>query len=545
MRSFFIACLTGLFAVSAISAAADSDSLLQDRLRSHIEFLADDLLRGRQPGTDGYNIAANYVAGQFLQMGLAPAGNDGGYFQQVPLRRAVQVPGSAEMTLTRDSETRSLVFVEQFFMRPSIAKTTSEITAGLVFVGYGIDAPELDYNDYSDIDVQGKVVVLLTGQPLDFPSEEGAHFASGKEKMKAAVSHGAVGVIVIHTPRAAQRYQWDRVKSRVGMPSMGWTDENGNPHGVFEQIQAGAMLRHTAADALFADAPADLATLLERDENAEALGAFALNGTVSMSQSSTHQTIYSPNVVAVLPGSDPLLANEYVVYTAHLDHIGELHSDGTQEGHSDIINNGALDNASGVSVMLETARLLTQGKPPRRSILFVAVTAEEKGLVGSEYFATNPTVPIESIVSEINLDMPVLLYEFGDVIAFGAEHSSLGTTVRDAAQEFNIALTPDPFPEQNIFVRSDHYRFVQQGVPSVYLVTGTKSLDGTVDTLPVFQGFLHEHYHKPGDDLNLPIHYGAAARFTRINARIGEKVANEPTRPSWHEGDFFGRTFSK
>jgi Zn-dependent M28 family amino/carboxypeptidase len=153
--------------------------------------------------------------------------------------------------------------------------------------------------------------------------------------------------------------------------------------------------------------------------------------------------------------------------------------------------------------MLETARLFTQGQPPRRSILFVAVTAEEKGLVGSEYFAMNPTVPIGSIVSELNLDMPRLLYDFGDVIAFGAEHSSLGNTVREAAQSFGIELTPDPFPEQNIFVRSDHYRFVQQGVPSVFLVTGVKSLDGTVDTQAIFEGFLQEHYHKPSDDLNL------------------------------------------
>jgi len=545
MRLLYISCCTLMCIVSAAQAEEVSERLLQDRLRAHIEFLADDLLRGRQPGSDGYNIAANYVASQFQQMGLSPAGNDDGYFQQVPLREAFLEPGTAEMGIIKNGKSMPLVFVKDFFMGPSIARTSSELTAGLAFVGYGIDAPELDYTDYADIDVSGKIVVLLSGQPHDFPSEEGAHFGSGKEKQKAAVRHGAVGVVMIHTPRAAQRFPWDRVKSRVGMPSMGWIDENGKPHGVFEQLQAGAMLRHTAAAALFEDAPVDLPTLIERDKNAEALGTFELEGKVSLRQRSTHQEIYSPNVVAVLPGSDPLLANEYVVYTAHLDHIGELHGDGSEKGHTDLINNGALDNASGISVMLETARLLTQGKPPRRSILFLAVTAEEKGMVGSEYFAMNPTVPIDSLVSEINLDMPVLLYEFGDVIAFGAEHSSLGETAREAAQEFGIELTPDPFPDRNIFVRSDHYRFVQQGIPSLYLVTGVKSLDGNVDAPALVQSFLHEHYHKPGDDLSLPIHYGAAARFTRINARIGEKVANEPTRPSWHEGDFFGRTFSK
>ena len=545
MRKLIPAFCALLLATTVMGAVDESDQQLQNRLRAHIEFLADDLMLGRQPGSDGYNIAANYVASQFRQMGLLPAGNEGSYFQQVPLRQAFLEPGSAEMVFSRGEETVPLVFVEQFYMGPSLAHKSSDLEAGLAFVGYGIDAPELDHHDYAGIDVSGKVVVSLAGQPYDFPSEEGAHFASITEKTKAAVRNGAVGMLTIYTPRASQRYRWDRVKNRVGMPSMGWINDMGETHGAFKQIQTGGMLRHAAASVLFENAPLDLVTLLERDENGEALTSFELDGKVSMRQRSTHETIYSPNVVAVLPGSDPLLANEYVLYTAHLDHLGELHSDGSEEGQGDLINNGALDNASGISVMLETARLFTQGEPPRRSILFVAVTAEEKGLVGSEYFAMNPTVPIDSIVSELNLDMPVLLYDFGDVIAFGAEHSSLGNTVYEAAQSFGIELTPDPFPEQNIFVRSDHYRFVQQGIPSVFLVTGVKSLDGTVDTQSIYEGFLQDHYHKPSDDLNLPIHYGAASRFTRINAKIGELIANDPKRPSWREGDFFGRKYAK
>ena len=526
-------------------AAEVSDQPLEKRLRAHIEFLADDRLRGRQPGSDGYDIAANYVASQFLQMGLLPAGIDGSYFQQVPIRQAFLEPGSAEMMISRDGVSTGLIFVEQFFMQPSLGLTSSRLDAGLVFVGYGIDAPELDYSDFRDIDVNGKVVVSFAGQPHDFPSEEGAHFASGTEKLKAAVRHGAIGVLVIHTPRASQRNHWEQVASRVGMPSMGWINGEGKVHGGFDQLQVSALLSHEAANILFEETPYDLSKLIERDERAEELPVFELYGKISMSQRSRHQDIYSPNVVGVLRGSDPLLADEYVIYTAHLDHIGELHTDNPTDGNDDRINNGALDNASGVSVMLETARLFAHGLTPRRSIMFIAVTAEEKGLVGSEYFAMNPPVPIRSIVSEINLDMPLLLYDFGDVIAFGAEHSSLGETVREAAGSLGIELTSDPFPEQNIFVRSDHYRFVQQGVPSVYLVTGVKSLDGSVDKQLVVEGFLQQHYHKPSDDLALPIHYGAAAKFTRINTKIGEMIASEPERPSWREGDFFGRTFAK
>ena len=545
MHKVILGVCTLLLSITAAGGVDESDQQLQNRLRAHIEFLADDLMLGRLPGSDGYNISANYVTSQFRQMGLLPAGNEGGFFQQVPLRQAFLEPGSAEMVFSHGDKTNSLEFVEEFYMGPSLAHTSSDFEAGLVFVGYGIEAPELGHRDYAGIDVKGKVVVSFAGQPWNFPSEEGAHFASRNEKTKAAVRHGAVGALTIYTPRAAQRIPWERVGSRVGMPSMGWINDRGEVHGKFKQIQASGLISYTATNALFENAPLDLMTLLERDENGEALMAFELDGKVRIRQRSTHGIIYSPNVVAVLPGSDPLLAGEYVVYTAHLDHIGELHSVGNDEGQEDRINNGALDNASGVSVMLETARIFAQGKAPRRSILFIAVTAEEKGLVGSEYFAMNPTVPIGSIVSEINLDMPLLLYDFGDVIAFGAEHSSLGDTVREAARGFGIELTPDPFPEQNIFVRSDHYRFVQQGVPSVFLVTGVKSLDGTVDTQAIYEGFLQEHYHKPSDDLNLPINYGAAAKFTRINAKIGEMIANEPTRPDWHEGDFFGKTYAK
>ena len=542
---FLIAGICALLLATVAGASDENDLELQNRLRAHLMFLADDLLLGRQPGSDGYNIAANYVASQFRQSGLAPAGNAESYFQQVPLRQALMVPGSAVMSVRQGELQRDFVFVEEFFMRPSLGRTRSFIEAGMVFAGYGIEAPELDYNDYRDIDASGKVVVFFAGQPHDFPSEEGAHFASTTEKNRAAVRHGAVGVVMIHTPRTELRFEWDRVRSMVDTPAMGWVNAEGKVHGVFDQIRADAMLSHTAATGLFTGAEVDLDSLLARDDAGEALPAFELEGRVTMSRESVHGELSSPNVIAMLPGSDPLLANEYVVYTAHLDHIGELHADAGEEGPRDLINNGAMDNAAGVSVLLETARLFAEAAPPRRSILFVAVTAEEKGLVGSEYFAMNPTVPIDSIVSEVNLDMPVLLYDFADVIAFGAEHSSIGDTVRQAAGSYGVELSPDPFPEQNIFVRSDHYRFVQQGVPSVFLVTGMKSVDGSVDTQPIFEGFLKAHYHKPSDDLSLPINYAAAAKFTRINAKIGELIANNPKRPSWREGDFFGRTFAR
>jgi hypothetical protein len=501
----------------------DGDALLQGRLEAHITFLADDLLRGRQPGTEGYDIAAAYVASQFRQMGLQPAGTDGGYLQPVPLRRAWLDDGSATLELIREDETRPFRYVDEFYRGASLAHPGSEVQAGMVFAGYGIDAPLLEYSDFDGLDVQGKVVVVMRGQPLDFPSEEGAHFSSTRERLKNVVQRGAAGIVMIHTPRAEERFAWKRVASLVGTPSMGWLDQDGRVFAGFEQLGV------------------PLANLLAMDAAGERLPTFELPGEIRMRQSSRHESIASPNVAAYLPGSDPLLNSEFMVYTAHLDHIGELHG----EGHDDPINNGALDNASGVSVLLETARLFAEGEPPRRSVLFLAVTAEEKGLVGSEYFAHNPTVPAGQLAAVVNLDMPLLLYDFGDVIAFGAEHSTLGDTVRQAAEQAGVALTPDPFPEQNMFVRSDHYRFVQQGVPAVFLVTGTRSMDGQTDTKAIFEAFLQDHYHLPSDDTALPIDYAAAARFTRVNFGIGERVANQLERPRWREGDFFGETFGR
>ncbi|TNF89322.1 MAG: M28 family peptidase [Gammaproteobacteria bacterium] len=532
-------------AASGAATASDPeqrDTRLEARLRAHIEFLASDLLRGRQPGTAGYDIAAAYVASQMAQAGLAPAGEQGGWYQQVPLRRAYLVNESATMSARNGNQSAAFTFLEHFFTGPDVDAESSAVTAPTVFVGYGIEATELEHNDYQGLDVAGKIAVILSGMPAEFPSEEGAHFASYREKDRAAFAHGAVGVIRVHTPRRDRRVAWARYADRVGAPSMAWIGADGEPHAGAPDLQTNAILHHSAAAMLFHGAQHSLEELIALDEAGAPLPTFPLRAEVSAAQRSRHDALTSANVVGMLQGTDPRLNGEYLVYLAHLDHIGELAH--AEEG-ADGIHNGALDNASGISVMLETARIFAEGPGTGRSILFLAVTAEEKGLVGSEYFALNPTVPVDSMVGAVNLDMPLLLYDFGDVIAFGAEHSSLGPVVGRAAGEMGIELTPDPMPEENIFVRSDHYRFVQRGIPSVFLVTGPKARDGVTDTGPIFQGFLQKHYHKPSDDLSLPIHYGAAVRFTRINHRIGEIIANDPDRPAWVEGDFFGRTYAR
>jgi Zn-dependent M28 family amino/carboxypeptidase len=510
------------------------------RIKSHLFFLGDDLLEGRDTGSRGHEIAALYIATEFAKYGLKPAGTDG-YIQNVTFRKANLVQESPSFTLRRGDDTIDFAYPKEYLAGPSLLNTEATVSGEMVFVGYGIVADELSHNDYSNLDVEGKIVVTLAGKPSDFPSEEGAHFASGYQKQKYAADRGAVGMITITTPKNEKVRPYQSRLSYIHTPRMAWLNESGEPANSFPQIKGGAYMSEAAARKLFEGAPRSLDDVYAELEADKVPAGFALPGTVDISKTSTHDVITSPNVVGVLEGSDPELKDEYVVFSAHSDHIGFA-----KTVKKDNINNGAMDNASGTSVMLETARLFSEMKEkPKRSILFVSVTGEEKGLLGADYFARNPTVPVTSMVANVNLDMPILTYEFADVIAFGANHSDLQASVEKAAANADIELSPDPWPEQALFTRSDHYAFVKQGVPAVFMVPGLKSKDPNVDGSKVFGQFLSTHYHKPSDDINQPFNWKAAETFTKVNAQIGLTLANQEEKPMWNEGDFFGNTFSK
>ena len=260
---------------------------------------------------------------------------------------------------------------------------------------------------------------------------------------------------------------------------------------------------------------------------------------VTMSRKTAHETFESPNVIGVLRGTDPELADEYVVFTGHLDHTG---IGLPVEGSDDKINNGAYDNAMGIALMIEAARAVA-ANPPRRSVMFIALTGEERGLLGSDYFANYPTVPKASLVANVNLDMPLFLYPVADLIGFGSEHSSLEAPMRAAAEAEGFVLTPDPMPEENLFRRSDQYSFVRQGIPASYLDPGFGSTDPDIDGEAISRDHYKNHYHKPSDDLSRPVDWDSAVRFARANARIGFAVANADERPTWNEGNFFGEKF--
>jgi Zn-dependent M28 family amino/carboxypeptidase len=421
---------------------------------------------------------------------------------------------------------------EDVLVRPTSAELNQVIEAPVVFAGYGIDAPKHGFNDYKGLDVRGKWVAVLSGSPKGTPSEMGAHLNAEKGRM--AEAKGAIGIITLLTPEDIQRRPWARRVEFNQEPDLTWVDPAGTPFRMAPRLKGGATLTGAAAEALFAGSRRTLSAIYaEAAQKGGKPRGFALKQKLKLERQSVTQSITSPNVLAVLPGSDPALADEYVLLMGHLDHEGV-----NPAAQGDKIYNGAMDNAVGIATLLEVARAMSNAPDkPKRSILFAAVTAEEKGLLGAQYLAKNPVVGNGKVVAVVNLDMPVLLYDFQDVVAFGADHSTLGSIVSRAVAQANVAASPDPLPQEGLFTRSDHYRFVQEGVPSVFLMTGFAG-EGSKR----FQDFLATHYHKPSDDLNLPINWEAGAKFSRINYLIAREIADAAEAPRWYEDSFFGQT---
>jgi hypothetical protein len=518
-----------LLGTTAVPALAEEPVFDPQAVRAHVTFLADDLLEGRDTGSRGFDIAANYVASQFIAMGLKPAAPDGSFFQKLTVREA-RLDGAPKLALTYGGKDVVLSDTAQVLVRPSLTDAKVAFEAPLVFAGFGFDRPDLGFNDYKGLDVKGKIVVVLTGFPKGTPSELGAHLNSDKAMM--AMKRGAIGVISVPTIEDTARRPWDKRVAMADGPAKGWVGTDGKAFTRTPGIKGGATLNPDAAAPLFTASGKPLDKILaEANKTGGKPKGFAMKARASLSYAQTWKDVASENVVAMLPGSDPAVAGEFIGMTAHLDHIG-VHGKG-----EDTLHNGAMDNASGVATMLEVAKAVSREKP-RRSVMFAALTGEEGGLIGSDYLARNPVVKGE-VVGLVNFDMPVLTYMFSDVVAFGAENSTMGAVVADAAKKAGIKLSPDPMPEEGLFTRSDHYRFVQQGVPAVFMMTG---FEGPGET--AFRGFLKDHYHQPSDDLKLPFDWDAGALFAKVNYYTVMGLANGAERPKWYAGSFFGKEFA-
>ena len=530
-------------APAAEKAATGSDFVPSpEAIKAHMTFLADDAMEGREAGTRGYDIAANYVAAQYALLGVKPAGDKTAtgtsYQQHVPLL-AFRPATDGSITLTgADGAEMSLKYGEDYLPNAQAQAADVALDAPLVFVGYGVVDPTRGRDDYAGLDVKGKIVVMLTGAPSAIQTEERAHLSSPNTKRTEAAKRGAIGVLTIPTTSSEKRRPFAR--GLAGMKEWRVIWRNAQDVGAIRAPGAPALatISLAGAEKLFAGAATPLATILTQAETPEgAVKGFPLASKAKVILKTEIEKRESSNVVGVIEGSDPTLKAQTVILSAHLDHIGI--KEDAKPGE-DRINNGALDNASGVATLLEVARGFKNTKMrPKRSIILLAVTGEEKGLVGSDYFANNPTVKKSDIAADVNLDMPVLLYPFTDVIAFGADRSTVGEAVKHAAGRVGVALSGDPMPEEGLFTRSDHYRFVEQGIPSVFLMTGFQN-----GGEKAFTTFLKTNYHHPGDDLNQPIDYQAAAKFALVNYEIARELANVPARPVWKKGDFFGAAFA-
>lgn len=512
----------------------------RERIEAHLSYLADDARKGRMTGSAEYDESAAYVVKHFAEIGLAPAGDDG-WYQQVPMLANQIDVDSATLIYHQDVGDGRQRWKEDFVMGGDAVRPETEVRAEVVFAGFGIHAPELGYSDYDGIDVRGKVVALFGGAPDSFPHNERAFYSSRLTKAEQAVQRGAIGTLALRSRTDQRRYSWKRLSENAGVrPGMSWVNLSGAAANYFPELQGGAVLNVPAAEDLFAGSPISFEDALDAADAGQPLST-PLGVEVTLARRTEHETIASPNVIGLLRGSDPQLRDEYVVYTAHLDHIGT-----GVPINGDSIYNGMYDNAMGVALLIEAARAFAaMPEPPRRSILFIALTGEERGLVGSDYFAHYPTVPSKSLVANVNLDMPLLLYPLADVIAFGSEHSSLERVIDGVAGFEDFVLAPDPIPEEVLFIRSDQYSFVKQGVPSVFLVPGFTSTDPEINGGALFSEHLQTHYHQPSDDLSRPIEWDSALRFARVNVRIGDAIANQDERPTWNEGDFFGEKFAR
>jgi Zn-dependent M28 family amino/carboxypeptidase len=512
------------------SFGPDQDAVIQtihpEAIRSHVTFLADDLLEGRGTGTRGFDLAAKYIGAQFEAMGLQPGGLNASFFQPIPFRTAVPVPGEITLQIERNGKSEPLRWGLDYFGRGDPAQTVATIRGQVVLVEHGVTASDFGIDDYKGIEAHGKIVAFFSGAPEALPSAERAHYGNLRTKLDNAIAHGAIGAIQV----------WDIETERVrpfvnGLRqsvtgTTAWLDQNGVPGGRRQDIRLLATLSQEGTRKLLGDSP-------------EAGKAAVPPISLSMTTTSQHSDVVSPNIVGMLRGSDPQLRDEYVIYSAHADHLGI-----GPAVNGDRIYNGAADNALGIGALIEIARAFLSLNPrPRRSIIFLAVTGEEKGLLGSDYFAENPTVPRTQIVANVNMDGVNHLFDYRAVVMQGADHSSLGRIAAQAAGRMGVMLEPDPEPEQQYFVRSDQYSFVKYGIPAIWQSVATKAVDRSIDALQVLNESRRLHYHQPSDDLSQTFDWNVVAKATRINFVLGYLIAQETARPRWNKGDFFGKTF--
>lgn len=496
---------------------------------SHVVALASDAMKGRDTGSPEHRKAAEYIAAEFKKAGLEPGGTNG-YFQPIRFRSRRIVEAKSSLALVRPGgavENVELGEEATFSMRIEPAPS---VDAPIVFAGYGLQVPESKHDDLAGLDLTGRIVLLLTGGPSNIPGPLLAHYQSVRwEYLKKA---GAIGVFAIQNPKG-QDIPWDRSKLSRFMPSLAIADP-----ALDETLgqQAAVTINPARAERFFTGSGHTFKEILALSNDGKVLPRFVIPATARVRVAIDAMTIESDNVIGVLRGADPALRNEFVVVSAHLDHVGVGEPIG-----GDRIYNGAMDNASGIATLIETAAAAAAAGGLKRSVVFAAVTAEEKGLLGSRYFANRPSVKGGRIVANLNTDMFLPLFPLKSLVVQGLEESDLADDLKRVARPLALEVLSDPEPERNAFIRSDQYSFIKTGVPALSLKVGF--VKGSPEHQTVLK-WRSERYHAPSDDLAQPINRQAAEDFGKVYLLAVQAVANRPTRPQWN-GDSFFRRFAR
>jgi Zn-dependent M28 family amino/carboxypeptidase len=516
----------------------------ENALRAHIKFLSDDRLEGRGTGARGGELAALYVAEQFEGMGLRGAGANGSLWQPVSLV-GVKADPKTELRVSGPTKAEMFKFADDFVAFTGAQTEHVNVNSDLIFVGYGIDAPEQKWNDYKGPaeDYRGKILVMLVNDPPATSREPNlfggrtlTYYGRWTYKYEEAARRGAAGAILLHTNESAG-YPWSVVRTSNGSWrfDLARTSSDRVP---FLKIRS--WMTDDAAHRMFALAGLNLDELRKRAA-ARDFQPVKMNLTASIDLHSELKRVEAPNVVAILPGGDAKLRDEYVVFSAHWDHFGI----GAPDKSGDTIYNGALDNASGVAAVLEIARVLANlpaPQKPRRSILFLIPTAEEQGLLGSEWYSQHPLVPLNKTAADVNLDSMNVLGPTNDFVALGAERSSLQAVVQGIARERGLRISPDPRPEQGSFYRSDHFPFAKVGVPSISFKEGSDYLGHPKDWgEKKFREYNEAHYHQPSDEYRDDWNFQGMIQEADFAMEIGRRVANLPALPKFNPNDEFAK----
>jgi Zn-dependent M28 family amino/carboxypeptidase len=494
----------------------------------YVKILAADDMEGRETGSPGLRKAQEYVVEQLKTAGLEPAGYKG-YYQPIQLVSRQIVERDSSLAVVHKGQVEPLTLGDDAIFNTRVDLAPS-VEAPLVFAGYGLTIPELGYNDLAGLDLRDKVVVIFPGAPAEIPGALASHYQSAGERWKALRKAGVVGVITILNP-AAMDIPWSRISANRAHPSMALKDAE------FDDTlgeELAVTFNPEKAQKLFEGSGHSLQELVDLVKDRKALPRFPLMLSIRAKASVNKKAVESSNLVAQLTGSDPKLKNEYVVLSAHLDHLGV-----GEPINGDRIYNGAMDNAAGSAVLLDLIRSLKKAPAkPGRSLLFVFVTGEEKGLLGSRYFTSHPTVKPGSMIANINIDMFLPIVPLKVLTVYGLAESDMGDMARDVAQSLGVQVQADPEPQRNAFIRSDQYNFIRHGVPALAMGVGFEK--GSPEQT-IFKNWLTQRYHAPSDDLEQPVDLAAAGKYEEIIHTLMVRVADAPGRPQWKPDSFFRR----